>query len=98
MKDVLTIIQDLRTTLIILHFSLSNFFCVFSFVCLFFSLANLVPQPGITPASSAVEVQSLNHWIIQKVPVFSFIKGIPVHWEIKNNMGVSGNLSTERLP
>ena len=57
--------------------SLLNFFCVFNFVCLFFSLAKLVPQPGIKPASSAVEVQSLNHWITQKVPVFSFIKGIP---------------------
>ena len=30
----------------------------------------LVPQPGIEPIPSAVEVQSLNHWMRGEVPAY----------------------------
>ena len=32
----------------------------------------LVPQPGIKPASRALEAQSLNHWTAGEVPIFIF--------------------------
>ena len=34
----------------------------------------LFPQPGIKPASPALEVQSLNHWTTREVPrILAFI-------------------------
>ena len=33
----------------------------------------LVPHPGIKPMALALEMQSLNHWTIGKVPDFYFL-------------------------
>ena len=32
----------------------------------------LVPQPGIKPTPTAVEVWSLNHWTAEEVPLFTY--------------------------
>ena len=40
---------------------------------------DLVPQPGIKPASPALEAWSLNHWTTREVPKFQHILTIKSH-------------------
>ena len=56
-----------------------SFFFFFLLLLLFFWLHSvacriIVPQPGIEPASPAVEAWSLNHWTTREIPVVSFSK------------------------
>ena len=62
------------------------FFFVLSFLLFSFFLSSwgtwgLVPWPGIKLTSSAVEVQSLNHWPIGYVPQCTlFLQNVPMHY------------------